>query len=105
MGAARLTLVAAELPGDIDLASAAVLNVASVVAAAAGVLPGGLGLREAVAGFLAPLVDAPAAAGAVAATLDRLLGLPTVAVGALVLAVRGRANAVEAPSTTPAPPQ
>jgi hypothetical protein len=103
VGALRLALVAAELPGDLDVAGAAVLNVASVAAAAAGVLPGGLGLREAVAAALAPLVDAPAAAGAVAATLDRLLGLPTVALGAVVLSLRGRASAPAGPRTPAAP--
>lgn len=88
VGALRLMVVGSGLGGGIGFAQGAGLGLASVAAAAAGIFPGGLGLREALSAALAPILDLPAAVGAVAATFDRLLGLPTVLLMALVLARR-----------------
>ena len=96
VGALRLVVIGAGLGGGIGFGQAAGLGLANVAAAAAGVFPGGLGLREALSAALAPILDLPAAVGAVSASFDRLLGLPVVVVAALVLARR--------PSSTGAAP-
>jgi hypothetical protein len=88
VGALRLVVIGAGLGGGIGFGQGAGLGLANVVAAAAGVFPGGLGLREALSAALAPILDLPAAVGAVAASFDRLLGLPVVVVAALVLSRR-----------------
>jgi hypothetical protein len=63
-------------------AQAAALTVAAPLAAAAGVMPGGLGLRELIAATLSPLVGLAPATGAVAAGFDRLLGLAALGLAA-----------------------
>jgi hypothetical protein len=88
VGAVRLVVIGAGLGGGIGFGQAAGLGLANIMAAAAGVFPGGLGLREALSALLAPILDLPAAVGAVAASFDRLLGLPIVVVAALALARR-----------------
>jgi hypothetical protein len=88
VGALRLVVIGAGLGGSIGFGQGAGLGLANVAAAAAGVFPGGLGLREALSAALAPILELPAAVGAVAASFDRLLGLPVVVVAALVLARR-----------------
>jgi hypothetical protein len=88
VGALRLVVIGAGLGGGIGFGQAAGLGLANIVAAAAGIFPGGLGLREALSALLAPILDLPAAVGAVAASFDRLLGLPVVIAAALVLARR-----------------
>ena len=93
VGALRLVVIGAGLGGGIGFGQGAGLGLANVAAAAAGVFPGGLGLREALSAALAPILDLPAAVGAVAASFDRLLGLPVVMVAALVLSRRPTAAA------------
>ena len=88
VGAVRLMVIGSGLGGGIGFGQGAGLGLASIAAAAAGVFPGGLGLREALSAALAPILDLPAAVGAVAATFDRLLGLPAVIAAALVLSRR-----------------
>jgi hypothetical protein len=88
VGALRLVVIGAGLGGGIGFGQAAGLGLANIAAAAAGIFPGGLGLREALSALLAPILDLPAAVGAVAASFDRLLGLPVVIAAALVLARR-----------------
>jgi hypothetical protein len=92
VGALRLMVIGAGLGGGIGFGQAAGLGLASIAAAAAGIFPGGLGLREAISAGLAPILDLPAAIGAVAATFDRLLGLPFVIVAALTLARRDQSS-------------
>lgn len=94
VGAARLALAVAALGSPVDLAQALGLAVAPVAGSAVGVLPGGLGVREAIAASIAALVDLPAAVGGAAAAVDRILGL--VVVAALVpLARRRRGQTTE----------
>jgi hypothetical protein len=76
--------------GGGDLAQAAALTVAAPIAAAAGILPGGLGLREVIAGALGPLVGLAAATGVVAAGIDRLLGVTGLGAGAWLFLGRKR---------------
>jgi hypothetical protein len=79
VAAARLTLAVNALGSSVDLAQALWLAVSPVAGSAVGILPGGLGVREAIAASIAALVDLPAAVGGAAAAIDRLLGLVVVA--------------------------
>ena len=71
----RLFLVLIALGEAASLPGAALLAFASVAAAAVGIFPGGLGLREVLAATLIPIAGIPAAAGFVASAIDRVLGL------------------------------
>ena len=73
--AARLVLILIGLGVDASLDQTLVLAVSSSLAAAAGILPGGFGLRELIAAVLAPLVGLPAAAGFAATTINRVMGI------------------------------
>ena len=55
--------------------SAFVLSLASVLAAATGVMPGGLGIRELLATALAPIAGLPLSFAFLITTMDRILGL------------------------------
>jgi uncharacterized membrane protein YbhN (UPF0104 family) len=88
VGTARLALAVSALGHAVDLPQSLGLAVAPVAGSAVGVLPGGLGVREAIAASIAALVDLPAAVGGAAAAVDRLVGL--VVVGALVPVARRR---------------
>ena len=102
VGTARLGLAVAALGVPVDLAQALGLAVAPVAGSAVGVLPGGLGLREAIAASIAALVDLPAAVGGAAAAVDRLLGLAVVAVLAPLARRRGTATDEQpGPATVP----
>lgn len=90
------------------------LAVAPVAASAVGLLPGGLGLREAIAASLAALVDLPASVGAAATAVDRVVGLAVLAVLAAVALhqtrdaplpapVTDRGSGPRSPSTPPSP--
>lgn len=67
------------------------LTIASAAASAVGILPGGLGLREILAGALAPLVGLKSAVALFAVSVDRIIGLVVLALmsGALVFVGRG----------------
>jgi hypothetical protein len=65
--------LAMDLPAAFSQAVA--LVVAGVVASAVGVLPGGLGLREALSATIAMGLGLPASVGFLAAAIDRLVGL------------------------------
>lgn len=98
VAAARLALAVLALGHTVDLAQAIGLGVAPVAGSAVGVLPGGLGVREAIAAAIAGLVELPAAVGGAAAAIDRLVGL--VVVAALVPFARKGNRTI----TTNAPP-
>ena len=85
---ARFLLVLHALGLDVAVEQAVALTVAGVVASALGFVPGGLGLREALAGVIAGLVGLPVATGVLAAAVDRLVGLPVLAVLAGGVSVR-----------------
>jgi Lysylphosphatidylglycerol synthase TM region len=86
--AARLVLILIGLRVDASLGQALVLAVSSSLAAAAGLFPGGLGLREAIAALLAPLVGLPASAGFAATAINRVMGIVVLAPITAVLALR-----------------
>jgi uncharacterized membrane protein YbhN (UPF0104 family) len=90
LAAGRMYLVIVAMGVAVNLSQALALTLGSVVASAAGVFPGGLGLREAVCAGLGPLVGLPASVSFVAAAIDRLLGLATMLPVTLYLTVRSR---------------
>jgi uncharacterized membrane protein YbhN (UPF0104 family) len=69
----RLSLILLALGHPIAFAQAAVLTVAEVLAMAMAVVPGGIGLREVIAGVLAAAVALPASLGVIAIVIDRLV--------------------------------
>ena len=73
---------------------AAALAVSIVVAASTGFFPGGLGLREVIAGGLSPLVGIPAAVGLLASAVTRVVGLVAflLMAGGFLLAFGRRAS-------------
>jgi hypothetical protein len=87
VNAGRLVLILVGLGVDAAVDQALVLAVSSSLAAAAGILPGGFGLRELIAAALAPLVGLPASAGFAATAINRLMGIVVLApiTGALAL--------------------
>ena len=88
VAATRFLLVLRALGLDVAVEQAVALTVAGVVASALGFVPGGLGLREALAGAIAGLVGLTVATGVLAAAVDRLVGLPVLAVLAVGVSVR-----------------
>jgi hypothetical protein len=86
--AGRLVLILDGLGVDASLGQAMVLAVASSLAAAAGILPGGFGLRELIAALLAPLVGLAASAAFAATALNRVLGMIVLAPLTAALALR-----------------
>lgn len=74
----RLVALFAALGHPIDPLPAVVLTTASVLATAAGVFPGGLGLRELLSAIVAPLLGLPPSVAVLVSALDRVVGLGTV---------------------------
>ncbi|MEZ5230008.1 MAG: hypothetical protein R2710_26095 [Acidimicrobiales bacterium] len=70
------------------------LAVSGAIASAAGVFPAGIGLREALSGAVATLVDLDAAVGVGAAAADRVAGLVVLFAANLAIVVRDRMAAV-----------
>jgi hypothetical protein len=96
--AGRLLLVLVGLRVDASVGQAAVLAVSSSLAAAAGILPGGFGLRELIAALLGPLVGLSASAAFASTALNRVLGMVVMAPITVALALRprpGTASAIE----------
>ena len=84
--AGRLYLCLLALDQDPSAAQAFALGISVAVGSAIGFLPGGLGIREAVAALLSPLVGLPASVGFLATVLDRVVGLVCLApIAAFVL--------------------
>jgi hypothetical protein len=67
---------------DASATQAATLTIAAALASAAGIFPGGLGLRELIAGALSPLTSLPVAGGVLGAAVDRLIGLIVLSITA-----------------------
>lgn len=80
--------MAIQTPISID--QAFVLAIAAALASAVGVLPGGLGLRELIAGALSPLVGLPVATGVVVTAIDRLVGISIFAIVSAILLTASR---------------
>jgi uncharacterized membrane protein YbhN (UPF0104 family) len=72
---------------------ASVLTASSVIGSAVSFVPAGLGVREAVAALLAPVVGLAASSAFLATSLNRLIGLAVTTPIAAYLAVRQSATA------------
>jgi hypothetical protein len=72
---------------NVTMSQALVVNLSTVITAAIGILPGGLGLRELLAGLLSPLAGLQASVGLVIAAFSRVLGLVALAGMAAILYV------------------
>jgi uncharacterized membrane protein YbhN (UPF0104 family) len=70
---------------DVGLGQSLVLNLSTVITSAIGIFPGGLGIREFLAGVLSPLVGIERSVGLVITAFNRLLGLLVLALLAGVL--------------------
>jgi uncharacterized membrane protein YbhN (UPF0104 family) len=88
--AARLLVCFFALGIDSTFAQASALTLSALVGSAVSIVPAGLGVREAVAAALSPIVGLSAAAGFLAATINRLLALAALAPLAMLLAIRAR---------------
>lgn len=82
----RFWLVMLAFDLDASILTAFVLPVAGVLASALGFLPGGLGIREVIAGALSGANGDPSAVGVLTSGLDRVIALPVLSVCALALA-------------------
>lgn len=71
----RIVLVLTGLGLEPTVAAGLVLAVSGSMAAAAGIFPAGLGIRELIATALAPVAGLPAAAGFAASAVNRVLGI------------------------------
>lgn len=88
--AVRLHLILGAMSVDPAFSASVALSLSGVLASLFGFFPAGLGLRELFAAGIGPLVDVAAAPALLAASIDRLVALPLLAVVALVLAVTAR---------------
>lgn len=70
------------------LATVSLMAAAGPLASASGILPGGIGLREGLAAFLADQAGTAAASGFLAVALDRVIALAVAGVLSLVLTYR-----------------
>lgn len=85
VAAIRFLLVIVAVGNEVDLAQAAALTIAGVVAAATGVFPGGLGIREALAGVIGPIVDLAPQLAVLASVGNRIAEYLVLAPAALLL--------------------
>jgi hypothetical protein len=88
--ATRIYLSMLALNADGTFGQASVLSASSVAGAAVSIVPAGLGIREATAALLAPLVALPAASAFLATALNRLVGLAIMTPVAFLLGLRKR---------------
>lgn len=88
--AIRLVLVLVGIGVDATLAQAFVLAVSSSLSSATGIVPGGFGVREAIAAALSPLVALPPSAGFAGTAVNRVIGMIAMVPVSLVLVARQR---------------
>ena len=100
---ARLTLILAALGYGLSVSDAAALAAAGIVASAAGLFPGGLGLRELLSGVAAGVVGLDPAVGVVVAAVDRLVTLAVLAVVSAVLVATGSTPPPDTPQSEEQP--
>jgi hypothetical protein len=80
-----LLIVGRAIGYDVTFSQALVVNLSIVVTAAIGILPGGLGLRELLAGVLSPLAGLPVSVGLIITAFARVAGLVALAIMAGIL--------------------
>jgi len=89
----RFYLIIDALGFDISMGQGLALATSSILATAVGVIPGGLGLRELLAGGFAPLVAVAAAVGVLGAVVNRIVGMIGLALVAAGLSLARSASA------------
>ena len=87
MSSARVLCIIAALGFKASWTAGAILSSAGVVATAAGLFPGGVGLRELLSAGVAPAVGLAAAVGTIISAIDRVLNLVVLALAAAVVLV------------------
>jgi uncharacterized membrane protein YbhN (UPF0104 family) len=104
--AARLYLILVAFGYEAGATQAFTLTLAAVLATALGFFPAGLGVAEALAAALSPLVGLSAAVGFVASAVDRLISIVALAVisGVVLLVDRRRNPAGSALGESAIPP-
>jgi hypothetical protein len=90
VGGLRLFLLFKVLGLSASPAQAVALTASTIIAAAVGVFPGGLGLRELIAGAIGAVVALPAGAAVAATALDRIATQLVLGLLAAVLLIPGR---------------
>jgi hypothetical protein len=85
--AVRLAVVLHGFGVRVSPAQAVALALSGVLAAAIGVVPGGVGVREALAAGIGPVVGLPASVSLIATAFDRLADLVVVGLAAVVITV------------------
>jgi uncharacterized membrane protein YbhN (UPF0104 family) len=100
--AGRIYLILLAFGYEAGLTQALTLTIAAVIVTLLGFVPGGLGVAEAVAAAVSPLVGLSSAVGFVVSAVDRLISLLglAVAAGAILLLDR-RGTLEEAPVSEP----
>jgi uncharacterized membrane protein YbhN (UPF0104 family) len=94
----RLCLAINGMGYSVGLAEGAALALAAPLASIVGLVPGGVGLREAIAAALAPLVGVTAAVALLGTIVDRVLGaLVQVILGVVLLVAPGLRGREDAP--------
>ena len=91
LDATRTWLAFAAIGYGASFGQSSVLTIATVLSAIVTVVPAGLGLREGLAAFIAPLVGLGSAPAFLATSLSRIVGLSVVLSLTLVLALRRKA--------------
>jgi len=102
----RFYLVLRAIGFDGSLAQSATLAATAIVASAAGIFPGGLGLRELLSSAVGPAVGLSSAVSTVVAAVERIAGLAVVAIMALAVMFIDRADDADPgvePDPTPRP--
>ncbi|HVU72544.1 MAG TPA: lysylphosphatidylglycerol synthase domain-containing protein [Mycobacteriales bacterium] len=94
----RLWFVGKALHEPISLRDAVTIAAAGTLATAAGIFPGGLGLRELLSGALAALTGVPAVTGVAISAVDRVSSLAGLAVWTGVVALLDQRMTPEAPA-------
>ena len=85
--AVRLALVLHGFGVRVSPAQAVALALSGVLAAALGVVPGGVGVREALASGIGPVVGLPASVSLVATAFDRIADLVVIGLAAVAITI------------------
>ena len=83
----RLSAVLYGLGFDISPAQAVAIAGTAVIASATGIFPGGMGIRELLAGGVSPLVGLTAPVGIAGTAIERLFDLAVLAIAAIAFAI------------------
>lgn len=86
--ALRFVLAASALGLDLTFTQALVLSVAGATSVAIGIVPGGLGVREALIAALSPLIELDVDQGFLLGVLDRVVWLGFLGLAAVTLAAK-----------------